>query len=179
MNATETIRVGSSGERVLVDAPDYKRLRRMGVYRNGRYVCVRTKRAGRARLVSLARYLVDAPPGVMVRHRNGDPLDCRRENLRLDARGNVVRDRNHATKPWQVRVAVDGRSYYCGHWPRRDWAEEVGRLAAECATGLRGQGLARRAVQRALDLATGREIDEALVRAACARVAPGVLGRGR
>ena len=35
------------------------------------------------RLVYLHRFILDAPPGALVDHRDGNTLDCRRPNLRL------------------------------------------------------------------------------------------------
>jgi hypothetical protein len=38
---------------------------------------------GKRRDVKLHRFIMECPPGLLVDHRNGDHLDCRRENLRV------------------------------------------------------------------------------------------------
>lgn len=40
-------------------------------------------RRGRKTSLALHRFILDAPEGLFVDHRNGDPLDNRRENLRI------------------------------------------------------------------------------------------------
>lgn len=67
----------------LVDAADWPVVSRSLWYahftRSGWYAASRV--AGR--IVLLHRFLLDAPPGVRVDHKDGDGLNCRRHNIRL------------------------------------------------------------------------------------------------
>lgn len=69
-----------------------------GAYYAQTTVRVTSGRAGKKSSFQLHRYILDAPPDVVVDHRNGDGLDNRRENLRLTTcRGNssnVVHSKN-------------------------------------------------------------------------------------
>ncbi len=82
--------------------------------------------------------------------------NCRRANLR--ARGANVSVGGGIRRPYRVRVGIDGASYFVGGWPSRRCAESVREEVARVAAGLRGRGLSRKQIQRALDLATGREV---------------------
>ena len=62
--------------------------------------------------VTLSRLIMNAPPDMQVDHVNGDPLDNRRENLRL-----ATNKQNSANKPKREGTS----SVYKGvHWHRRD-----------------------------------------------------------
>jgi hypothetical protein len=73
----------------LVDEADYARLAaRRWRYQDGHAVA-----RGGLRPVPMHRFLLDALPGTVVSHRNGDALDNRRDNLVLstDATARIVR----------------------------------------------------------------------------------------
>ncbi len=53
-----------------------------------------TKGAGTKRMVYLHRFILDAPSGTEVDHRNGYRLDCRRANMRL-----ATHTQNNINKP--------------------------------------------------------------------------------
>jgi hypothetical protein len=95
----------------------------------------------------LHRWLLDAPPGVLVDHRNGDSLDNRRStNLRLatnqENQRNQVRVRgrsrykgvawNCRRRQWQAKISVDGRDVHLG-WFRADAEAEAARAYNQAA----------------------------------------------
>jgi hypothetical protein len=59
--------------------------------RDGRFHVMRSS-SGPKRSIYLHRWLLDAPDGVEVDHRNGNGLDNRRENLRLCTRAQNARN---------------------------------------------------------------------------------------
>jgi hypothetical protein len=97
------------------------------------------------------------PYNRLVRFVNGDPLDCRRANLVLSDDGQVRLDRSTRRSPYQILISIDGHKYFCGGWPTLEHAHFIRGLVAEVAHTLRGRGLSRQQIQRALDLAAGRE----------------------
>lgn len=77
-----------SGHLTIFDAPDRETVEQYRWYANinpaGNVHVRGTRRgAGTGALVLLHRLLLDAPPGALVDHVNGDGLDNRRANLRL------------------------------------------------------------------------------------------------
>ena len=92
----------------------------------------------------LHKRLFDIPRGSHLRFKNGDPLDCRRENLQLvDHEGNVtelfipepvVEEKkpevlkgvtfHKASSRWNSRPYWEGVRYSLGYFPSREAAEE-------------------------------------------------------
>ncbi len=92
------------GQRACIDAAAVGRvaaLRWCAGHRHGApgFYAVATLPATGRRQVALHRFLLDAPPGTIVRLRNGDPLDCRRANLVADSK------RGPDVAPNPVRIA--------------------------------------------------------------------------
>lgn len=138
-------RDGSVWACALVDAADYEAVsqyRWQGwVDRSGR-IRVQGRQGGRK--VQLSRQLLGLSPGdPLVDHKNGDPLDNRRSNLRLATSTQNLQNRQGATRRsksgvrgahwdgatgrWRAQVKVDGKQYRLG---RFDTIEEAGVVAA-------------------------------------------------
>lgn len=93
----------------------------------------------------LHREIMNAPPEMQVDHRNGDGLDCRRDNMRLATHQtnqmNVrklgklkgVRKRDHR---WQAYIKLDQRQRCLG---RYDSAEDAARAYDAAAVELFGE----------------------------------------
>ncbi|HEX8071060.1 MAG TPA: hypothetical protein VF546_13980 [Pyrinomonadaceae bacterium] len=165
----------TNSERVaLVDAADYDRLSRSRWRLNTHGYAECGSRPG----VRLSHAVLGLRGRVAVRHLNGDRLDNRRANLRIMPGGSVSRQPHSRVNPWRVRIDIERAVYFVGAWPTKQRAQEVLRLAARVAADVRGRGLTRAAIQRALDAATGRTArayasDEAaarLLRAAAALI---------
>ncbi|MCJ7778441.1 MAG: HNH endonuclease [Sedimentisphaerales bacterium] len=76
------------GEWTILDQRDYYRLSKFKWYITGndkKFYAVRNIKIGRTRtnMISMHREIMNAPKGVLVDHRNSDPLDNRRTNLRF------------------------------------------------------------------------------------------------
>jgi hypothetical protein len=81
---------------------------------------------GVKRRMTLHRFLMDAPPGHLIDHINGDGLDNRRSNLRLVSREQNQRNRrarngrDHKgitqtpSGQWRAKIEVEGRSKHLG-----------------------------------------------------------------
>lgn len=108
-----------------LDAEDYRRLRAAGVSdqwtlnagkRGSGTVYVRCMLAGQAgqrgNLATVARLIVNAPKNLIVRYRNGDRLDLRRQNLTIERDPNKTRagkrkaPRKGAARPVEARTAA-------------------------------------------------------------------------
>lgn len=153
-----TLRLGKSGRVAIVDLCDWFRLCRYSwrVTKDGHAYRVRTL-AGLHRRQQLTHDVLGLSRCQRVAFRNGNPLDCRRSNLRL-ALGHISLVRRSRRNPYRVSVRVDGTLYDVGGWPSMRLAEEARRAAAEEAACLRGRGRTRAQIRRALYLAVGREV---------------------
>ena len=97
---------------------------------------------GKSKTVSMHRWLMDAPDGVEVDHKNGDTLDNRRSrNLRLVTSGQNKQNRRGARKDsltgvrnvtWDkvqsryvVRVGADGKKHLIGYYKTLAQAEQA------------------------------------------------------
>lgn len=155
---TRELAVANAPRPALVDADVYERARRHHWFYAGGLAKRSYTRAGRRCMESLGRFVLRPPRGVSVRHL-GDRLDCRREMLTVVS-GHVRPEPRSMRAPWRVVISIDGRLYDCGHWPTRERAELAREAVSRVAPELRGRGFSRRSVQRRLDLATGREVDD-------------------
>lgn len=108
----------SSEHDVLIDASDVEKASALH-WRIERDVkgkfCARTK-VGKV-TVDMHRYLTDAPKGTVVRHLNGNKLDCRRANLHVSTYAEVAATRNNKVGESGVEHVTiarrsDGREYY-------------------------------------------------------------------
>ena len=93
--------------------------------------CV-AKREGKQVFEKLHRVILQAAPGDIIDHANGDTLDCRRENLRIaDKSKNAANTRKarsavgfkgvsgpanraHMSKPYKARVVYQGVEHHLG-----------------------------------------------------------------
>ena len=109
----------SRGQNTLIDEADFRiygNAKWCAIPSNGTYYASRTIYLGvidgkqRFRIEQMHRSLIDAPAGSDVDHRDGDPLNNTRDNLRLATRGQNMHNRR---KAW-------GRSRFKGVTPREN-----------------------------------------------------------
>jgi hypothetical protein len=134
----------------LVDDADYERVMQFKwsalVQRDGRLVYA--KRDGprpERKSIRLHRFILDAPDKVQVDHRDGDGLNCQRNNLRLATRRENSRNvRKHSDNParfkgvywdkhrnkWYARIYVDGVQKSLGYFQTEELAAEAYDAAA-------------------------------------------------
>jgi len=102
------------------------------------------KRPNRGK-VSLHRVLLNAPDGMEVDHRNGDTLDCRRENLRLATHRQNAANRTLTPQSrsgfkgvywyardsrWAAQIRVAGTKMFLGYF---EFAEDAARIYDDAA----------------------------------------------
>lgn len=89
------------------------------------------------KLVRLHRFLMNPPADMVVDHKNGDPFDNRRDNLRVVTQ--LVNTRNRKKKSpgycfhktlgkWVVRVRHQGKIIYGGYFDTEDRAKMTANL---------------------------------------------------
>ena len=131
MNGTSIIRL-TQGKYAIIDEEDFDRVVRYKWFaRNscGYWYAARNATPDCAERF-LHRFVLNAPPGTLVDHVNGDGLDCRRANIRLATKRDNQRNskkrrdgrasgfkgvRQHKLGYWMARIKVDGKEYaiYC------------------------------------------------------------------
>jgi hypothetical protein len=167
MDNYRELQIVNSTESAIVDAEDFLRLNRYRwhVMESGKQTYIYRVRfiGGRQRNQLLSRDVTGAPRGVYVRHINGDKFDFRRSNLNMES-GSICHNRHSKRAPFTVHITINSQHFYVGSWPTREIAEWVKETAAQAAISLRGartssgRRLSYKSIQRALDLATGREV---------------------
>ena len=96
----------SQGKFALVDDEDFERLNkfkwyahkiRHGYYANrGKTITINGKR--KRKMFYMHRVILDVPKGFVVDHKNGDPLDNRKSNLRIVTHRQNCQNKIHVTK---------------------------------------------------------------------------------
>lgn len=148
--ATSRIDVGH-GKFAIVDQRDFPWLSYFGWHLTGGYVQTTVRGSGKARAsYYMHRMLMQPPANLVVDHINGDPLDNRRENLRVCTSGQNIRNsarrihRNQASRfkgvqrsgsLWIAAIGFQGAQYNIGSYP----TEHAAACAYnECAIALHG-----------------------------------------
>ncbi len=141
----------------IVDADDYERIApfkwKSLIATTGTVYACRRWRDGetkKTRYEYMHRFILDAPPGMEVDHRNGVGLDNRKENLRLATHQENMRNRrihknntsgykgvfwSDRDKRWIARIKLNGKAIYLGS---HGTAEEA--HVAYCSAALRYYG---------------------------------------
>lgn len=97
----------ANGGTTLIDAEDYDLVRERKWYGSPTSPYVRSQQ--QRKTIYLHRLILDAPAGVEVDHKNGNPLDNRKCNLRL-----VTRSQNEQAKRARTDTITGARNvYYC------------------------------------------------------------------
>lgn len=117
----------AQGRRVLVDKSDFESLNRyrwslVGGATPYAHACINGRR------VRMHRFIMDAPKGMVVDHKNHDTLDNRRANLRVCTVRENSRNRrgvgvSWSAGRWQPQIKVDGAPLYLGSYNTRYEAE--------------------------------------------------------
>lgn len=130
----------SRGKVALVDAEDFDRVNtsRWSCQPNGKkeYALRGVRQPdGSYRSELMHRFILNAPPGVLVDHVNGDGLDNRRANLRLcspsenNANKRVRGTSRSRSGKWVARVKKDGVLHWLGTFADEAEAAEAYRVA--------------------------------------------------
>lgn len=97
------------------------------------YIGWKTHKAGKDVTVYLHRFVMSEPKGKMVDHRNGDPFDNRRENLRIATNSQNQmnsKKRNGTTsqykgvywikkiEKWKAQLRVNGQDFFLGYFEK-------------------------------------------------------------
>lgn len=138
----------TKGKCAVVDATDYDWLNQWKWYAQhtgvGRhYAMRRIERNGISRLICMHRFILEAPEGVEVDHKNGNPLDNQRENLRLCNRSqnsaNSRKQKRSISKykgvtlhqgKWRARIRPNGQQIELGCFSTQEEAGEAYDVAA-------------------------------------------------
>jgi hypothetical protein len=148
----------TKGKVAIVDDADYERLRQYSWSARkpkGYWYAARWRRSNEppgSCIILMHRFLLDAPAGVLVDHRDGDGLNNRRSNIRTATHSQnshnrkmhvtntsgfkgVVRN-NKRGRPWLARIALNRRQMYIGVF---DTPEEAARAYDRKAKELHGE----------------------------------------
>ena len=126
----------TDGKYAIVDPPDYYRFGSLDWCANefsyGTYaVRLNNKGDKSPKILSLHRLIIDAPPGLLVDHQNGNPLDDRLANLRLATNAqnscNRKKRKNTSSKyfgvsyinkfgKWRVKIKKNGKEFHIGYF---------------------------------------------------------------
>ncbi len=134
----------TQGQATIVDNEDYERVMKYKWHlQSNRRHNYATRMDGKKK-VYLHRFILDAPRGLEVDHKNHNGLDNRRENLRLCTHPDNLRNRGatqsntsgykgvtfikrhwQLQKPWSAHIMVNGKNLYLGYFATREDAAQA------------------------------------------------------
>lgn len=123
----------TKGYTALIDEEDYERVSQRNWQANIRHYTVyaQTNKLGTRSSISLHRFLLDAPSGVWVDHRDGNGLNCCKSNLRFatPTENQSNKRRNAGSRGglkgiwwdsrellWRAEIRVNGRKFSLGRF---------------------------------------------------------------
>lgn len=130
----------------IIDEEDYNRVVGYKFCFTGGYAAARIK--GTSKRIKLHRLIMNAPNGVDVDHKNGNKLDCRKENLRL-----ATDSQNHANSKIQRKRAHIQSRYKGVSWRNRRGGVWTAGIKVNYKTIYLGQYLTEEDAARAYDRA--------------------------
>lgn len=120
----------SNGDSALVDYEDYQRISHMHWYLSGGVAVASFLSVGQLIVVSMPRFLLGLKTGDkrVVIHSNGNKLDCRRSNIKIKTRADVMAASKIKTTnssgyrgvselsngSWRAQIASHGTQHYIG-----------------------------------------------------------------
>lgn len=145
----------TKGKFTIVDDADYEDLAQFKWrYGSNGYAERHSKIGGKRIVISVHRQLMNPPIDMKVDHINGDPLDNRRDNLRIcthkqnlcnrgpDKTGKHPRYKGVSfrtdmrSKPWYAQIEADGKKRYIGYY---ETEVEAARAYNEAALRFHGE----------------------------------------
>ena len=116
----------ANGRTVIVDDDDYEKYGTLRWHLSDTGYAVR--RSNRE-TIRLHRLIMNCPEGLVVDHLNGNPLDCRKSNMRICSQKENAKNRHGVKgytydkekKRWMVRV----NNKFCGRYDTEDEAKEA------------------------------------------------------
>jgi hypothetical protein len=137
----ESAIINIHGYEVLLSACDAEKVGKLKWHISKRNPCVYFRHTGKKdKAILLHRFILNAPPGIIVDHANGNTLDNRRENLRLctifENNSNRRKGKNtsskykgvsfHAcNKKWQSQIKVNGCCIWLGDFDSEEDARDA------------------------------------------------------
>ena len=122
----------TQGKVALIDDEDFERVSQFKWWiakrRDGKFYA---RREMNGKSIFLHRFLMDAPPGMEVDHKNGDGLNCQRYNMRLATRaGNSKNQNKHSNNTsgfkgvcfdkkrgkYRAKICADGVHHHLGFY---------------------------------------------------------------
>ena len=118
---------------------------------DGRVLCFSTK-IGR-KIIKLQRFIMDAPPGLVIDHLDGNRLNNKKSNLRICTvqennmnlrmsrrntsgyKGVYFINNKRNSRKWRAMISLDGRKLHLGYFERPDEASSAYEEAAELFYG--------------------------------------------
>lgn len=138
----------SQGKVTIIDGEDYEWLNQWKWYaaqrNDGQYVAVRKPTSG---IIRMHRLILNVPKGLLTDHKDGNPLNNQRYNLRIctsyQSQGNIKHRKNTSSKykgvswdktkqKWTAQIVIKHKWYFLGRYEsEKDAANAYDKAAIE------------------------------------------------